>query len=152
MTAVNGFDGISHYLRAGLITNLCQSYSIEHVTGCNANFTQTKIVPAGSNAKRDATLVKLQQSLARYLRVFDTSTGKPVAGQEASAKTPEEARQQLFHPTGQNASPQVETQRNQGVDNIKEHGENGTSQNQPQPSQESPEAQLLDYLLGSDSK
>ena len=54
MTAVNGFDGISHYLRAGLITNLCQSYSIEHVTGCNANFRQTEIIKPGASAVREA--------------------------------------------------------------------------------------------------
>jgi ABC-type transporter Mla subunit MlaD len=152
MTAVNGFDGISHYLRAGLITNLCQSYSIEHVTGCNANFQQTPIVKPGQSAKRDPTLLKLQQSLARYLKLYDTSTGKPVAQtQQPTAKTPAEARQQLMHPQGQNASPQVTQDRNQGLDNIKSHGQAGTSQNQPTPPQ-SPEDQLLNYLLGQDGK
>jgi virulence factor Mce-like protein len=29
MTAVNGFDGVSHYLRAGLLTNLCSSYATD---------------------------------------------------------------------------------------------------------------------------
>src|SRR3954452_1521353 len=38
MTAVNGFDGVSHYLRAGLLTNLCSSYATTPISGCNANF------------------------------------------------------------------------------------------------------------------
>ena len=38
VSAVNGFDSISHYLRAGLIVNLCSSYAVAPVTGCSSNF------------------------------------------------------------------------------------------------------------------
>ena len=38
VAAVNGFDSISHYLRAGLIVNLCSSYAVAPVTGCSSNF------------------------------------------------------------------------------------------------------------------
>lgn len=44
--AANGFDGIGHYLRAGLIVNLCSLYAIRPATGCNANFTQTQAIGA----------------------------------------------------------------------------------------------------------
>ncbi|MEX1142613.1 MAG: MlaD family protein [Thermoleophilaceae bacterium] len=44
--AVNGFDGIGHYLRAGLIVNLCSLYAIQPATGCNANFTSTRAIGA----------------------------------------------------------------------------------------------------------
>src|SRR4051812_37824337 len=48
MTAVNGFDGVSHYLRAGLITNLCSAYAPAPISGCNANFTsQQPVTSAG---------------------------------------------------------------------------------------------------------
>jgi len=54
--AINGFDGVSHYLRAGLITNLCSSYATTPVPGCSANFRETKAITlvergqAGSDA------------------------------------------------------------------------------------------------------
>src|SRR3954468_5292096 len=50
MLAINGFDGISHYLRAGLITTLCSSYAIEPVPGCRAGFGEQKVVPPGGSA------------------------------------------------------------------------------------------------------
>lgn len=46
--AANGFDGIGHYLRAGLIVNLCSLYAIQPATGCNANFTQTRAIGAAA--------------------------------------------------------------------------------------------------------
>ena len=36
--ALNGFDDVSHYLRAGLITNLCSGYATQPTAGCSANF------------------------------------------------------------------------------------------------------------------
>src|SRR4051812_7951788 len=39
MTSVNGFDGISHYLRAGLLTNLCSTYATDPISGCSANYS-----------------------------------------------------------------------------------------------------------------
>jgi virulence factor Mce-like protein len=41
MLAVNGFDSVSHYLRAGLVTNVCSFYATTPTSGCSANFTQT---------------------------------------------------------------------------------------------------------------
>ncbi|NLT07409.1 MAG: MCE family protein [Solirubrobacterales bacterium] len=37
--AINGFDGIGHYLRAALTVNLCALYATVPATGCSANFT-----------------------------------------------------------------------------------------------------------------
>jgi ABC-type transporter Mla subunit MlaD len=39
MTAINGFDSIGHYLRAGLIVNLCSTYATAQTAGCPSNFT-----------------------------------------------------------------------------------------------------------------
>lgn len=44
--AVNGFDGIGHYLRAGLIVNLCSLYAVQPATGCNSNFSGSAASPA----------------------------------------------------------------------------------------------------------
>jgi virulence factor Mce-like protein len=38
-TALNGFDDVSHYLRAGLLTNLCSGYATEPTPTCSARFT-----------------------------------------------------------------------------------------------------------------
>ena len=38
VAAVNGFDSVGHYLRAGLMVNQCATYAIEPVAGCSANF------------------------------------------------------------------------------------------------------------------
>jgi ABC-type transporter Mla subunit MlaD len=49
MTAVNGFDEISHYLRASLLVNTCSNYATAGETpGCGAHFTPTKAVRASS--------------------------------------------------------------------------------------------------------
>jgi ABC-type transporter Mla subunit MlaD len=36
--STNGFDSLGHYLRAGLVTNVCSAYSLEISSTCNANF------------------------------------------------------------------------------------------------------------------
>lgn len=40
VAAINGFDGLGHYLRAQLIVNQCANYSIRPIAGCSANFPQ----------------------------------------------------------------------------------------------------------------
>jgi virulence factor Mce-like protein len=54
MTAVNGFDEISHYLRAALLVNVCSTYVTTAAPGCSANFTQRKSI-ASSNTTSVAT-------------------------------------------------------------------------------------------------
>jgi virulence factor Mce-like protein len=49
MLAINGFDGIGHYLRAGLSVNLCSTYAATaKASGCNSNYTDTKLSRASS--------------------------------------------------------------------------------------------------------
>jgi ABC-type transporter Mla subunit MlaD len=51
MTAINGFDEISHYLRAALLVNVCSTYVTQgEAPGCGAHFTPTKGVAASSSA------------------------------------------------------------------------------------------------------
>jgi phospholipid/cholesterol/gamma-HCH transport system substrate-binding protein len=38
VAAINGFDSFGHYLRAGLLVNLCVNYSVDPVSGCSARF------------------------------------------------------------------------------------------------------------------
>jgi phospholipid/cholesterol/gamma-HCH transport system substrate-binding protein len=49
MLAINGFDGIGHYLRAGLSVNLCSTYAATApASGCNSNFTGTRVTSSGA--------------------------------------------------------------------------------------------------------
>src|SRR3954468_16897674 len=47
--AVNGFDAVGHYLRAGLIVNQCATYAQTQVAGCSAKF------PVADASASDAT-------------------------------------------------------------------------------------------------
>jgi ABC-type transporter Mla subunit MlaD len=54
--STNGFDSLGHYLRAGLVTNVCSSYALEPATGCNANFFNPleEVSASDSLAERNA--------------------------------------------------------------------------------------------------
>src|SRR3954468_7135520 len=67
MTAINGFDGVSHYLRAGLLTNLCSTYATEPGVGCNGNFTATRAIGSAGNGKSDQILRRTHQAIAADL-------------------------------------------------------------------------------------
>jgi hypothetical protein len=143
MMGVNGFDGISHFLRAGLITNLCSSYAIEPVTGCNANFTSTRAIASG-NAKVDPALLALRQALGRGIRLLDSkgnSVDDQISGNRGVA-SPAEAKRQLN-------DPKIRRQREAGLNKVRRNAQRGRSPYFDQRPQ-SPEEQALDYLLGSD--
>jgi hypothetical protein len=145
MTAVNGFDGVSHYLRAALITNLCSSYAIEPVNGCNANFGTTRVVrPGGAAAKSDPTLAALRKALAGGVRLV-TEGGKPVDENGGTSNQPtlsaEEAKRQLN-------DPKVAQQREDALNAIRRGAATGESPYFAGP--KAPEEAALDYLLGND--
>ena len=57
--SVNGFDDIGHYLRAGLVTNLCSTYATEIFATCSANFYDTTAAaPANTLEARNARPAK----------------------------------------------------------------------------------------------
>jgi hypothetical protein len=146
MMGVNGFDGISHYLRAALITNLCSSYAVDPVSGCNANFTETRSISGGSG-KLDPTLVKLREALGRGVRLYD-GEGNSVDDKLSGEKTDqglasaEEAERQLN-------DPKIRRQRESALNNVRSGAERGRSPYFDQTPQ-TPEEQALDYLLGSE--
>jgi ABC-type transporter Mla subunit MlaD len=87
VAAINGFDSIGHYLRAGLIVNQCASYAIEPTPGCSANFRAPAAVASASAAAasgpRDETLARTAEALRRAL-----------AGEAAKARAPANAERQ----------------------------------------------------------
>jgi ABC-type transporter Mla subunit MlaD len=57
MTAINGFDEISHYLRAALLVNVCSTYvTAGEAPGCGAHFSQTRGVSSSSAKNPTAAL------------------------------------------------------------------------------------------------
>ena len=50
MTAINGFDELSHYLRASLLVNVCSTYVTKEAPGCGAHFSQTASVSSANSA------------------------------------------------------------------------------------------------------
>src|SRR5215211_2617702 len=99
VTAINGFDSISHYLRAALIVNLCSSYAVSPVTGCSANFA--KDTGTGSSAtaaragKKASPIAKEQAVAAAGGDPVLERTAKVLAGEEPEQVYADEARAKL---------------------------------------------------------
>ena len=94
VTAINGFDGLSHYLRAGLILNTCSQYSIEFSSDCSAKVGSSGTASAraasvkapsavGKDSRRDNTLLALDSVLHGMKIPSGTSTA---TSRSASAK------------------------------------------------------------------
>ena len=126
-TAINGFDGVSHYLRAGFITNTCSVYTVEPAAGCSSNFTEGEALE-----KRDGSRGTLGAQLA------DTPQGG--TGTAAPPGTnPFETLRQL-------ADPKIRKQREQALDGARGRGRSVSPAFGPQDGTDA----ALDYLLGSD--
>jgi virulence factor Mce-like protein len=141
VTAINGFDGVSHYLRAALIANLCSAYALQPAGGCNANFTS-----GGGNGKvqaktGDPGLDRLHAALAAQLADGSNAngTGGKPAKKQGKGADPFKTLREL-------TDPQAVQQRRTTHDNATGRGPSR------QPGQglyhRAPEDQALDYLLG----
>jgi virulence factor Mce-like protein len=139
VTAINGFDGVSHYLRAALIANLCSAYALEPAGGCNSNFVSgggsAKVRPSG-----DPGLDKLHAKLAAELGDGSDANGnnpKPIKKKKNDKPDPFKTLHELTDP---HAVQQRHTTIRHGTGRAAPPG-----QGRYQPS---PEDQALDYLLG----
>jgi ABC-type transporter Mla subunit MlaD len=136
VTAINGFDGISHYLRAGLMANLCSAYATVPAGGCNSNFTadsgSAKVQSTG-----DKSLDKLHAALADATGNGSKGSKGKNATTKRSSSNPFTALQELTNP--QNAQQRRTTLRNAT-------GGGKTASNLFPPSAQD---QALDYLLGT---
>jgi virulence factor Mce-like protein len=55
VAAINGFDSVSHYLRAGLIVNTCTQYAVTNAPDCSANFQDQGTDATAASAARART-------------------------------------------------------------------------------------------------
>ena len=125
--ASNGFDGLGHYLRAGLVTNVCSTYALEPSPACRSTFfdprAPSRRAPAGRSQAANADPSK--------------QTGK------GSVPPTGTLLQDLL---GQGGDPSVRQRREQNLDALRERSERGVS-----PALEDAEP-ALDYLLGGESQ
>jgi hypothetical protein len=124
MLAVNGYDGIGHYLRAGLQANLCTSLTASFQATCNARFSA-----GASSSSTSASKDDLKPLLAK----------EPPAGKRGQGSVPPQG-DILGGLLGAGQTP--EGKRN--VQRIKEGAKRGS------PALQGNEEPMLDYLLGSD--
>jgi virulence factor Mce-like protein len=120
--SVNGFDDIGHYLRAGLVTNLCSTYAIQIFGTCSANFydpTTAASARAGEVEPRNA---------------------RPVEGKGGSVPPLGAMLQDLL---GAGGTPQGARERERNLDTLRDRAK-GQS---PALGEAEP---VLDYLLGGE--
>jgi virulence factor Mce-like protein len=137
MQAINGFDGIGHYLRAGLILNDCSTYATAVVDPkCSSNFTRASAAQAAASGagSPDPTLQATHDAIVKALK------GQPVGRRGATTKTgaPQPSLLQRFLAL---ASRSVTSRREAALGRIRA----GAGQGSPALGQADP---ALNYLLG----
>ena len=124
----NGFDGLGHYLRAGLVTNVCSSYALEASSSCRSTFFDPSA--EGATAAGDETLAAANAEVANE------------SGEGSVAPTGSLLQDLL----GQSGDPSVGRRREQNLDALRERHRQGSS-----PALEETDPGL-DYLLGTDDR
>ena len=87
--AVNGFDSVSHFLRAGLLVNTCSTYALQPQAECLAKFSNPP--STGASARSLSGLDSVLARTAAVLRgahpqpVKATATATPAAAPTAAA-------------------------------------------------------------------
>ena len=130
VTAINGFDSLSHYLRAGLIASTsCSFYSTSVAFGCEATFGEAEV--AGASSRRASG--KIESHIPdSSLRRTDATEGVGSMSQTLERIT-------------QLEDPAAVEQREAELGRVREGVRNG-----PQGPYEGPKEPFLDYLLGND--
>jgi ABC-type transporter Mla subunit MlaD len=124
----NGFDGLGHYLRAGLVTNVCSTYALEQSSTCRSTFFDPAAEITSASARG-----RLQAANAEASRQTGGGSVPPTGS----------LLQDLL---GEGGDPSVRRLREQNLDALRERGRQGRS-----PALEGADAGL-DYLLGSESR
>jgi ABC-type transporter Mla subunit MlaD len=121
---LNGFDGLGHYLRTALLTNVCSSYAVTFSSGCAATFFDPSAETSSASTGLDAANANPTKQ-----------TGK------GSVPPTGTLLQDLL---GQ-SDPSVDAQRQQNLEALRQRSQRGSQALDPaEPA--------LDYLLGGESK
>lgn len=138
MTAINGFDEISHYLRAALLVNTCSTYVTQQAAGCSAHFTETKSVsgPAASAAAGN----KANSPAAKAAR---TSAATQLAKVAAGLLNLTNSKKQALSQAQQKALGQA------GVKHLQQQAQQDSSPALQNVGGSQTNQALLSYLLGN---
>jgi phospholipid/cholesterol/gamma-HCH transport system substrate-binding protein len=146
-TSINGFDEISHFLRAGLIVNTCATYAATApVTGCSATFTPNKVQAAGGGSP-DPILARTRTALRDALLGKNRGKDVQAAGTGgASGQSPMDIVRGLLGIAAPKTTPGADQQRKKVVSGI----QNGAKAAPKSLDTGDPAQPVLDYLLGND--
>ncbi len=148
VAAVNGFDQYGHYLRAGLIVNLCSTYATSPAPGCSSNFVDSTAASSRLSASQ------VDQLKANAAALFGN---RPVVtGSRTAAATPKSRAKPIGLPKialpgrlGQILSQGTTTE---GAKTAAPKTQVQSPLGAPAASQApDPRQGLLDYLLGTGS-
>ena len=132
VTAINGFDSVSHFLRAGLIAAAsCTRYATRVAFGCESTFGEAQV--AGASSAPDATAARSAEIDARLAE-------SPPQSAEPIERTLGDRIRDLI----KLSDPKLKEEREAEVGRIRDGVENG-----PEGPYGDPEP-FLDYLLGND--
>jgi phospholipid/cholesterol/gamma-HCH transport system substrate-binding protein len=145
MAAINGFDGIGHYLRAGLLVNTCSTYSLRPIAGCSSNFagasSSSASASSSSSAPSDPQLQRTSQAIAKALR--EERNGRIPAPPPSAKAAGSSSGPSLFQRfLALAAQPDVTARRKAAIERIRASAGEGQS---PAFGQADP---ALNYLLG----
>ena len=167
VAAVNGFDSVGHYLRAGLMVNQCATYAIEPVAGCSANFPQaggstslkanaSAVDSVGDDPVLKATAIALARALGQQVEEIKNKQAAktkqkakkakrrtPARRDAAPTPTPTAAVAPAASAAPQAAAPAAPAATTPPVASTPE----ATATPTPTPD---PSGALLDYLFGGD--
>jgi ABC-type transporter Mla subunit MlaD len=161
VAAINGFDTIGHYLRAGLIVNTCSTYATTLNPACTSRFSSSSSASSTREAKISATptgdvyLDRMQRILAligqgvpaqkaadEVLHGARTPAPKTAANKTAGAKQPPATTRTAPLKLPSDVLPGSAPQPAPGTPATPDVPQAAGSQQQP-------DGTLLDYLLGS---
>ena len=128
VTAINGYDSLSHYLRAGLIAAAsCTRYATTVAFGCESTFGEAQVAGGPAASAKSAKI---------EARISDAP--------RASAPPMERTLGDRIDEVIQRANPVLQEQQESEIDRIREGAENGPAgpYGDPEP--------FLDYLMGND--
>jgi ABC-type transporter Mla subunit MlaD len=151
VAAINGFDQFGHYLRAGLIVNLCSTYATIPGSGCSANFPRTTGTAANASQLSAAGRQQLVRASAA-LAGNDTTGAKATDTKPALASVPGAAKGPTALRLPKIALPGMLGQLGQGTGATDNAATNtaGTATGGAGGSN-NPATGLLDFLLGGNS-
>ncbi len=127
-TAINGFDNVSHFLRAGLIAAAsCTRYATTVAFGCESTFGEAQVAGGPATAAKSAKI---------EARISDAP--------RASAPPIERTLGDRIEQVIQGANPVLQEQQQAEIERIRKGAENGPTgpYGDPEP--------FLDYLMGND--